>query len=84
MTLTPTPTLSFIHFNLYEFLIDFFIIFLLLFLQAPQNRLLAALPSYHFAVRCATLSAVALRVYSMDRALTYDKVWEGVWEGGRE
>ena len=36
--------------------------------------MLAALPSYHFAVRCATLSAVALRVYCIDRAIIYDKV----------
>jgi hypothetical protein len=42
--------------------------------QAPHSRLLTALPNPHFAVRCATLSAVALRVFCIDRAFAYDKV----------
>ena len=42
--------------------------------MAPYHRLHAALPSPHFALRCATYSAVALRVFSMDRAMLYDKI----------
>lgn len=41
---------------------------------SPQNKLLNALPPFHFAVRCATLSAVSLRVYCIDKAFAYDKV----------
>ena len=43
-------------------------------LQAPFSRLINALPTFHFAIRCATLSSVALRVYCLDRAMDYDKV----------
>ena len=43
-------------------------------LLEPYHRLSGALPSPHFALRCATYSAVALRVFSLDRAFLYDKV----------
>eukprot|EP00605_Chrysophyceae_sp_TOSAG23-4_P000427 GSChrysophyteH1.ASY1.ANO1.484.1 assembled CDS len=39
-------------------------------------RLLGALPSAHAAMRMPTLSSVALRLFSIDRALQYDKVIE--------
>ena len=41
---------------------------------SPQHRLLQVLPNPHFAIRCATLSAVSLRIYCMDKALLYEKV----------
>ena len=42
---------------------------------SPQSqRLISALPPAHFAIRCATCSSVALRVFSLDSALMYDKV----------
>lgn len=34
----------------------------------------AALPSFHFAMRGISLSSVALRVFALDRALSYDKI----------
>ena len=40
----------------------------------PHSKLLATLPSPHYAMRCATNSAVALRVYCLDKALAYDRV----------
>jgi hypothetical protein len=43
-------------------------------LKTPQNKLLNALPFPHFAVRCSTLSAVALRIYCLDKTMNYDKV----------
>lgn len=43
-------------------------------LAAPAARLLTALPNPHFAMRCCSLSAVALRVFCLDRALSYEKV----------
>lgn len=43
-------------------------------LLAPYSRLQSALPAAHGALRSATYSSVALRVYSLDRALLYDKV----------
>eukprot|EP01033_Poteriospumella_lacustris_P001523 gene1523-1100_t len=43
-------------------------------LTAPNSRLLSALPSAHFAIRAVTLSSVALRVFSIDKALAYEKV----------
>lgn len=42
---------------------------------APNVRLLNALPNAHFAIRCCTLSSVALRVFCLDKALAYDKVF---------
>jgi hypothetical protein len=43
-------------------------------LQSPQTRLINALPNYHFALRCASLSAIALRIYCLDYALDYKKM----------
>jgi hypothetical protein len=43
-------------------------------LAAPHNRLLNALPSPHFAMRCCTYASVALRIYSIDKAMLYDNV----------
>ncbi len=40
-------------------------------LVAPQSRLLTALPSAQFALRCATFASVALRVFSLDKCLNY-------------
>jgi hypothetical protein len=40
----------------------------------PQSKLLNSLPNAHFAIRATTYSSVALRIYSLDRALAYDKV----------
>ncbi len=40
------------------------------------TRLMAALPSHHAAMRCVSLSSVALRVFSLDRSLLYDRVVE--------
>lgn len=42
-------------------------------LKSPQNRLLNALPNFHFALRCASLSSIALRIYSLDQAMDYKK-----------
>lgn len=44
-------------------------------LSHPQSRLISALPNPHFAMCCATYSAAALRVYCLDKALLYDKVY---------
>jgi hypothetical protein len=42
---------------------------------APAARdLLSALPQPHFALRCGTLSSLALRLFCLDQALLYDKV----------
>ena len=41
---------------------------------APQHKLLQVLPNPHFAIRCATLSAVSLRIFCIDKALMYEKV----------
>lgn len=41
---------------------------------APNSKLVNSLPSPHFAIRCATLSSVGLRLFSIDRSLIYDKV----------
>jgi len=43
-------------------------------LNTPEIKLLNALPNAHFAVRCATLSSVSLRIFCIDKALAYDKV----------
>jgi hypothetical protein len=43
-------------------------------LVAPNSRLLSALPSTHFAMRAVTMSSIALRIYSIDKALAYEKV----------
>lgn len=43
-------------------------------LASPYNRLLNALALPHFAVKSATSSSVALRIFCIDRALLYDKV----------
>lgn len=43
-------------------------------LSTPHMRLFSALPNAHFALRCVTCSAVALRVYCLDRCVLYDKV----------
>ncbi len=40
------------------------------------TKLLNALPPPHYAVRAPTLSAVAMRVYCLDKVLLYDKVKE--------
>jgi len=39
-------------------------------------RLMAALPSHHAAMRCVSLSSVALRVFSFDRSVLYERVVE--------
>ena len=39
-------------------------------------RLMAALPVHHAAMRCVSLSSVALRVFSLDRSILYDRVVE--------
>ena len=44
-------------------------------LAYPQSRILAALPNPHFAVCNATYSSSALRIYCLDKALLYDKVF---------
>jgi hypothetical protein len=38
-----------------------------------SNKIFSTLPLPHFAIRCATYSSVALRVFCLDRALQYDK-----------
>jgi hypothetical protein len=43
-------------------------------LTAPASKLLAALPSHHFAVRCVTNSSVALRIFCLDKCLAYDRI----------
>lgn len=43
-------------------------------LTAPANKLLAALPNHHFAVRCVTNSSVALRIFCLDKCLAYDRI----------
>ncbi len=43
-------------------------------LEAPLNRLQQALPAYHMAMRCATYSSVSLRIFCLDRALSYSTV----------
>jgi hypothetical protein len=37
-------------------------------------RILGALPSAHFAIRQATFSSCALRIFALDRSMQYDKV----------
>ena len=41
---------------------------------SPQNQLMTALPAPHFAMRCITLSSVALRIFCIDKCLNYSKV----------
>lgn len=41
---------------------------------SSRPPMLSALPGAHSAVRCATLSAAALRIFVLDRILIYDKV----------
>lgn len=41
---------------------------------SQTGPLMNALPNPHFAIRCGTLSAVALRIYVLDRVLDYSKV----------
>jgi len=43
-------------------------------MEPPYNKLLAALPAPHFAVRTATLSAASLRLFCIDRIIDYRKV----------
>eukprot|EP00981_Chlorochromonas_danica_P010092 scaffold3044_cov176-Ochromonas_danica.AAC.10 len=43
-------------------------------LGAPAVRLLQSLPNAHFAVRCATYSSIALRIFCLDKAILYEKV----------
>jgi hypothetical protein len=43
-------------------------------LMAPASKLLTALPNHHFAVRCVTNSAVALRIFCLDKCLAYDRI----------
>lgn len=38
-------------------------------------KLMGRLPSPHFAIRCCSLASVALRIYSLDRAIFFDKVY---------
>ena len=40
------------------------------------QRLMSTLPAPHAALRCVTLPTVALRIFSLDRALCYDKVMD--------
>lgn len=44
-------------------------------IHANGLKLMGRLPSPHFAIRCCSFSSVALRVYSLDRAVLYDKVY---------
>lgn len=37
-------------------------------------KLLSVLPSPHYALKCATLSSVALRLYSLDKCIAYSKI----------
>ena len=43
-------------------------------LMSPENKLLAALPAHHFAVRGVTNSSVALRIFCLDKCLEYDRI----------
>lgn len=43
-------------------------------MNVNQSRLNQGIPSYHFAIRSATFSSVALRLYSLDRMILYEKV----------
>ena len=45
------------------------------------NALVNAMPSPHFAIRCCTLAAVALRIYMLDRILDYSKVVQETRKG---
>ena len=38
------------------------------------SRLMSRLPVAHFAMRCCTYSAVALRAFCLDKAILYDKI----------
>ena len=38
------------------------------------QRLFNALPNAHFAIRCASYSSVALRIYALDMCMSYEKV----------
>lgn len=40
----------------------------------PYSKLIQSLPLPHFALKCASTSAVALRIFCIDKALAYDKV----------
>eukprot|EP01041_Mallomonas_annulata_P004666 gene4666-9256_t len=43
-------------------------------LSSSEQRLISTLPNAHFAVRCVTPSSVALRLFSLDRAILYEKI----------
>lgn len=43
-------------------------------LMSPYHRLINSLALPHFAVKCVTTAAVALRIYCLDKAMMYDKV----------
>jgi hypothetical protein len=42
--------------------------------HSPANRLISSLPSPHFAIRCVTNSSIALRIFCLDKCLSYDRV----------
>jgi hypothetical protein len=46
-------------------------------LLSPAVKLLNSLPNPHFAIRCVTNSAVALRIYCLDKCIAYDRVQPG-------
>lgn len=43
-------------------------------IDGDQARVVAALPNAHFAMRCCSISALSLRIYTMDRVLIYSHV----------
>jgi len=43
-------------------------------ISGASQKLLNILPSAHFAIRCSTYSSVALRLFSLDQCLVYDKI----------
>ncbi len=43
-------------------------------IDGEQARVVAALPNAHFAMRCCSLPALSLRIYTMDRAIIYSHV----------
>jgi hypothetical protein len=43
-------------------------------MDQPTAKLLASLPAPHYALRAATISAVALRIFCLDRSVNYSKV----------
>lgn len=65
-------------------LLEFYIPRQWLYGSTATNKapLLAALPAPHYAMRNCTLSAVALRLYCLDRVLLYDKI-QNVKRGSR-